>query len=88
MVGAIQTKLQAIIAANQLQRFYPPQNIAALAARVDQRVNFADLAARWGGGGVAGLSGRLMRLSCTFFGCIPCPLRTLELGEHLYRGLV
>ncbi|WIA39813.1 hypothetical protein OEZ86_005866 [Tetradesmus obliquus] len=47
MAGAIHAKLAQIVAANQLQRFYPPQALQAVAARLDARVNFRDLAARW-----------------------------------------
>lgn len=47
MTGAIHAKLAQIVAANQLQRFYPPQALQAVAARLDARVNFRDLAARW-----------------------------------------
>ena len=47
MVGSIQAKLQSIVAANQLQRFYTPQSVAALSSRLDSRVNFRELAARW-----------------------------------------
>lgn len=47
MLGSIQAKLSQIVAANQLQRFYPPQTVSALASRLDSRVNFRDLAARW-----------------------------------------
>jgi hypothetical protein len=46
MVGAIHAKLASVVAANQLQRFYPPQALQALASRLDGRVNFRDLAAR------------------------------------------
>jgi hypothetical protein len=46
MVGAILAKLSSVVAANQLQRFYPPQALQALASRLDGRVNFRDLAAR------------------------------------------
>jgi Tfp pilus assembly protein PilN len=46
MVGAIHAKLSSVVAANQLQRFYPPQALQALASRLDGRVNFRDLAAR------------------------------------------
>jgi hypothetical protein len=48
MAGAIHAKLSQIVAANQLQRFYPPQSLQAVAARLDARVNFRDLAARCG----------------------------------------
>eukprot|EP00775_Hariotina_reticulata_P010678 gene10678-10837_t len=47
MAGVIFNKLQAIAAANQLQRFYSPQALQALASRLDSRVNFRDIAARW-----------------------------------------
>ncbi|KAF6254656.1 hypothetical protein COO60DRAFT_296043 [Scenedesmus sp. NREL 46B-D3] len=47
MAGQIHAKLSQIVAANQLQRFYPPQALQAVAARLDARVNFRDLAARW-----------------------------------------
>uniref|UniRef100_A0A383VTZ6 VWFA domain-containing protein n=2 Tax=Tetradesmus obliquus TaxID=3088 RepID=A0A383VTZ6_TETOB len=47
MAGAIHAKLSSVVAANQLQRFYPPQALQALAGRLDARVNFRDLAARW-----------------------------------------
>lgn len=47
MANAILTKMNQIVTANQLQRFYPPQALQALAARVDSRVNFRDLATRW-----------------------------------------
>jgi hypothetical protein len=47
MLGSIQAKLSQIVAVNQLQRFYPPQAVSALASRLDGRVNFRELAARW-----------------------------------------
>jgi hypothetical protein len=47
MLGSIQAKLNQIVASNQLQRFYPPQALSGLASRLDSRVNFRDLAARW-----------------------------------------
>jgi len=47
MAGVIATKLQQIVTANRLERFYPLHTLPALAARLDARVNFADLAARW-----------------------------------------
>jgi hypothetical protein len=46
MAGALLTKLTNIVNVNSLQRFYPPQALQALAARLDSRVNFTDLAAR------------------------------------------
>jgi hypothetical protein len=46
MVGTIHAKLSSAVAVNQLQRFYPPQALQALASRLDGRVNFRDLAAR------------------------------------------
>ena len=46
MAGVIATKLQQIVTANRLERFYPLHTLPALAARLDARVNFADLAAR------------------------------------------
>jgi hypothetical protein len=48
MFGPIHAKLSSVVAANQLQRFYPPQALQALASRLDARVNFRDLAARCG----------------------------------------
>lgn len=47
MLGAIQAKLTQIASVNQLQRFYPPQALSGLASRLDSRVNFRELAARW-----------------------------------------
>lgn len=47
MVNSILTKLNQIVSVNQLQRFYNPQSLQALATRLDSRVNFRDLAARW-----------------------------------------
>lgn len=44
--GAIQAKLQQIVQMNQLQRFYPPQAIQALAQRISQTVDFNQLAAK------------------------------------------
>ena len=46
MVSSILAKLNNIVAVNQLQRFYSPQGLQALAAKLDSRVNFRDLAAR------------------------------------------
>jgi hypothetical protein len=46
MLNAIHAKLSSVVAANQLQRFYQPQALQALASRLDARVNFRDLAAR------------------------------------------
>jgi hypothetical protein len=48
MLGSIQAKLSQIVSVNQLQRFYPPQALQALASRLDSRVNFRELASRWG----------------------------------------
>ena len=48
MLGSINAKLSQIVSANQLQRFYPPQALQALASRLDSRVNFRELASRWG----------------------------------------
>jgi len=47
LATAIHNKLSSIVAANQLQRFYPAQALGALSSRLDSRVNFRDLAARW-----------------------------------------
>lgn len=47
MQGAVLAKLQSIVAANQLGRFYGAAQLAALAQRV-ARVDFHALAARWG----------------------------------------
>ncbi len=44
--GGIAAKLQSIVDVNQLQRFYPPGKVQALAAQVAQTVNFDELAAR------------------------------------------
>jgi hypothetical protein len=46
MVGVIHAKLSSVVTAKQLQRFYPPQALQALASRLDGRINFRDLAAR------------------------------------------
>lgn len=47
MASVVAAKLAKIVAANQLQAFYPPDKLAALTARVMQRVDFHSLAARW-----------------------------------------
>jgi uncharacterized protein YegL len=47
MANAILTKLNQIVTTNQLQRFYSPQAVQALASKLDSRVNFRELAARW-----------------------------------------
>eukprot|EP00879_Flechtneria_rotunda_P000381 GHRR01000473.1.p2 GENE.GHRR01000473.1~~GHRR01000473.1.p2 ORF type:complete len:470 (+),score=208.18 GHRR01000473.1:347-1756(+) len=47
MAGSILTKLQTIVNVNQLHRFYSPPALQALAQKLDSRVNFRDLAARW-----------------------------------------
>jgi hypothetical protein len=48
MASVVGAKLAKIVAANQLQAFYPPDKLAALTVRVSQRVDFHALAARWG----------------------------------------
>lgn len=69
MAGAILAKLNAIAAANQLQRFYSPQALQALASRLDSRVNFRDLAARWGQGWGTPTAGVLLWWCCWVFYC-------------------
>ncbi len=40
-------KLQSIVTANQLQKFYPPAKQQEVVARILQTVNLNDVAARW-----------------------------------------
>lgn len=44
--GGILFKLQNIVKVNQLEAFYPPQALQALAEKIDLTVNFDTLAAR------------------------------------------
>jgi hypothetical protein len=44
--GGILFKLQNIVKVNQLETFYPPQALQALAEKIDLTVNFDTLAAR------------------------------------------
>jgi hypothetical protein len=46
MASVVGAKLASIVAANQLQAFYPQDKLAALTARIVQRVDFHALAAR------------------------------------------
>jgi hypothetical protein len=46
MASVVGIKLAKIVAANQLQAFYPADRLAALTARVTQTVDFHALAAR------------------------------------------
>ncbi|GAQ84526.1 hypothetical protein KFL_001930040 [Klebsormidium nitens] len=45
--GAVEAKLQHVVRENQLDRFYPPQAVQALAQRITQTVNFDQLASKW-----------------------------------------
>lgn len=47
MASVVGAKLSKIVAANQLQAFYPPDKLAGVTARITQRVDFHALAARW-----------------------------------------
>ncbi|KAF8058948.1 hypothetical protein HT031_005516 [Scenedesmus sp. PABB004] len=45
--AAVAAKLASIVSANELHRFYSPARVAEVAARLDARVDFRALAARW-----------------------------------------
>jgi hypothetical protein len=47
MASVVGIKLAKIVAANQLQAFYPDDKLAALTTRVAQNVDFRALAERW-----------------------------------------